>query len=115
MCSTSVPLLIEQFELQRLKKSDPKVKLDQEKAELEQEQEVVAFARQLYPKLAPAISPILKQFALESEVQFLGVMEENRIPEELEAQELCLLKHNELEQMKDESKSDGANQIIETL
>ena len=42
-------------------------------------------------------------------------MEENRIPEELEAQELCLMKHNELEQLKDEDKSQSRKQMIETL
>ena len=42
-------------------------------------------------------------------------MEENRIPEELEAQELCLMKHNELEQLKDKGKSQPCKQIIETL
>ena len=39
-------------------------------------------------------------------------MEENRIPEELEAQELYLMKHNELEQMKEVSESKS---VINTL
>ena len=68
-----------------------------ERAELAHEQEVVTFARLLYPRLAPTISPIFKQFALESEAEFLRVMEENNIPEALEVQELCLVKHNQLE------------------
>ena len=42
-------------------------------------------------------------------------MEENGIPEELEAQELWLMKHNQLEQMKEEDQSESANSTIETL
>ena len=43
------------------------------------------------------MTPMFRQFAYDSEAKFLNVMEENRIPEELEAQELWLMKHNELE------------------
>ena len=66
---------------------------------------MLAFARSLYPKLATTITPILKNFALDSEQKFIKVMEEIKISKELETQELCLARQDELEEMKKRNKS----------
>ena len=60
---------------------------------------MLAFARSLYPKLATTITPIMKNFALDSEQKFIRMIEEIKISKELETQELCLAKQDELEEM----------------
>ena len=41
----------------------------------------------------------MKNFALDSEQKFIRMMEEIKISKELETQELCLAKQDELEEM----------------
>ena len=80
------------------------------------EQQVVGFARNIYPKLATTITPILKNFALDQEQKFIKMMDENKISKELETQELCLAKKDELEEMQNQLQDQkGKLDVIESL
>ena len=61
---------------------------------------MLTFTNEVYPKMRPVIQHVCKEFVEQSEKEFLAMIQADGIKDELESQELCLLKHDYLSDLK---------------
>ena len=69
---------------------------DPEFADHNLEKKAVTFSTEIDPKLTPVMHHSCQEFVSEAEDQFIKMMYTESIGDELESQELCLLKHDYL-------------------
>jgi len=60
----------------------------------------LSFSNDLQPRVTPIIRHICREFAQEAETELVSLMRDVALSEELESQELCLLKHDYLSDLK---------------